>query len=264
MKIKRSLRLYFRYISVVLRSAMEYKMSFLLMIAGRFVVAFNGFIALYFLFSGFSDIKGYTYGDILLCFSVMQLSFAIAECIGSGFKGFGSMVKEGKFDRMLLRPCSPILQVLGSRFELGRIGPMLSAIIILFIGIERSQVNWEPDTLLTLMLMIVGGIILFVALFMLEAAICFFTIEDTSFVNILTYGAKEHGKYPIDIYGKGLMNFCTYIIPYILIQYYPLQYLLGRSEQWRYALYPLGTAVFLGVIYAFWRLGMKNYKSSGS
>ena len=258
------MRLYFRYISVVLRSAMQYKVSFLLMIVGRFIVAFNGFIAIYFLFSGFSDIKGYTYGDILLCFSVMQLSFAIAECVGSGFKGFSGMVKEGKFDRMLLRPCSPILQLLGSRYELGRIGPMLSAVIILLVGIGNSQVDWEIDTILTLGLMIVVGILLFLALFMLEAAICFFSIEDTSFVNILTYGAKEHGKYPFDIYGKGLMNFCTYVIPYTLIQYYPLQYLLGRSEHWRYAFYPLGTVIFLGVIYAFWRLGMKNYKSSGS
>lgn len=263
-RIKRNVVLYFKYISVVLRGAMQYKLSFLLMILGRFIVAFSGFIAIFFLFSGFTGIKGYTYSDIVLCFSVMQLSFAIAECIGSGFKSFAGMVKTGKFDRMLLRPCSPILQVLGSRFELGRIGPMISAVIMLILGIRHGQVNWNISTVFTLVMMILGGILLFMALFMLEAGICFYSLEDSGFTNVLTYGAKEHGKYPFDIYGKGVMNFCTYIIPYTLIQYYPLQYLLGRTDRWQYALYPFGTVGFLGIIYAFWRFGIKKYKSSGS
>jgi ABC-2 type transport system permease protein len=141
---------------------------------------------------------------------------------------------------------------------------MITAIIMLVIGIKNSQVCWRIDTILTLILMIAGGILLFIGLFMVGAAFCFFFIEDSSFINILTYGGKEHGKYPIDIYGKGLMRFCTYIIPYTLIQYYPLQYLLGRSNQWQYAFYPFGTVIFLIICYSFWRFGMKNYKSSGS
>lgn len=263
-KIKRNIRLYMKYVSVILRSAMQYKLSFWLMAIGRFFVAFNGFAALFFLFSGFTNIKGYTYGDILLCFSVMQMSFSIAECVGSGFKSFSWMVKRGEFDRMLLRPCSPILQVLGTKFEIGRIGPLITAIITMVIGIRNSQVEWHMGIVLTLVSMIVGGVLLFVGLFMLGASICFFSIEDSSIINVLTYGAKEHGKYPIDIYGKGLMSFCTYVIPYTLIQYYPLQYILGKTQHWQYALYPFGVVVFLAVCYGVWCLGVRNYKSCGS
>ena len=91
--------------------------------------------------------------------------------------------------------------------------------------------------------------ILFVGLFMLGASSCFFTIEDTSFINVLTYGAKSHGKYPLDIYGKGIMGFCTYIVPYTLVQYYPLQYLLGKTNRWSMAFYTVGIVVFLEVCY---------------
>ena len=45
----------------------------------------------YFLFSGFQEVKGYTYGEILLCFSVMQLSFSLAECCANGFKKFSGI-----------------------------------------------------------------------------------------------------------------------------------------------------------------------------
>lgn len=262
--IKRNIRIYLKYIAVVLRGAMSYKTSFFLMIVGRFVLAFNGFIAIYFLFSGFSNVKGYSYGDILLCFAVMQLSFAVAECISTGFKTISGIIKEGKFDRILLRPVSPVLQVLGSRFEIGRVGPMISAVIVLAIGIRESGIAWQPDKMFTLVMMILGGILLFSALFMLGAVICFFSIEDGGIMNILTYGARDHGKYPFDIYGKGIMRVCTYIVPYTLVQYYPLQYLLGKSNHVIYAFYPLGSLVFVVVAYLFWRMGVKNYKSSGS
>lgn len=47
------------------------------MIAGRFLLAFNEFVAIKFLFSNLINIKGYSYGDVLLCFSIMQMSFTL-------------------------------------------------------------------------------------------------------------------------------------------------------------------------------------------
>lgn len=264
MNIKKSVVLYGRYASVCIKSAMQYKLSFLLMLMGRFILAFNEFIAIKFLFAGFEEIKGYSYGDVLLCFSIIQLSFTLAELLGNGFKAFSSMVKRGDFDRILLRPCSPILQIIGTRFEIVRTGPMITAAVTLVIGMRNSHVEWGPAAFFTLALMIVGGALLFIGLFMLGASFCFFSVEDTTIINVLTYGAKSHGKYPIDIYGKGIMRFCTYIIPYTFIQYYPLQYLLGRTTQWWLSLYPIGIVGFLALCYLIWRIGVRNYKSCGA
>ncbi len=264
MEIKKNIKLYMKYASVCTQSVMQYKVSFLLMIIGRFLLAFCELIAIKFLFYGFTQIKGYTYGDILLCFAVIQMSFTFAELFGNGFKVFSGMVRSGEFDRMMLRPCSLILQVMGSRFEVGRTGPLLTAFITLVLGIRHSQVTWNLLTVWTMAAMTIGGTLLFIGLFVLEASFCFFSIEDTSLINVLTYGAKTHGKYPIDIYGKGILRFCTYVIPYTLIQYYPLQYLLGKSRSWHLAFCPLGIVVFLLFCYLIWRFGVKNYKSCGS
>lgn len=264
MKLKENLKLYIMYASVCTQSVMQYKLSFLLMIIGRFIIAFCELIAMKFLFSGFTQIKGYTYGDVLLCFSIIQMSFTFAELFGNGFKVFSGMVRRGEFDRMMLRPRSLILQVAGSRFEVGRTGPLLTALITLVLGIRQSQITWNLLTILTMAAMITGGTVLFIGLFMLEASFCFFSIEDTSLMNVLTYGAKTHGKYPIDIYGKGILRFCTYVIPYTLIQYYPLQFLLGKTRNWHLAFCPLGIIVFLLICYFVWRFGVKHYKSCGS
>ena len=99
--------------------------------------------------------------------------------------------------------------------------------------------TWNLLAVWTIIAMITGGTLLFIGLFMLEASLCFFTIEDTSTMNALTYGAKEHGKYPMDVYGKGVVRFGTYVIPYTLVQYYPLQVLLGKSQHWYLAFFAM-------------------------
>lgn len=262
--MKSNLRLYIKYVSIILQSTMQYKISFVLTVIGRFLIAFSGLVGIYFLFGNFTEIKGYTYGDILLCFSIIQLSFYLAEVFGRGFGGFSGMVKRGEFDRILVRPRSPILQVVGSRFELGMLGPLFSSTIMLIMGIRHNNIEWTFMKILTLILMILGGMLLFLGLFIIGATICFFSIEDPGCMNVLTYGGKEHGKYPIDVYGKSLFQFCTYIVPYTLVQYYPLQYLIGKSDRWQYTFFPLGTILFVALCYGFWRIGVSRYTSCGS
>lgn len=259
-----AIRLYGRYISICIRCRVAYRTSFFLGILSRFLAAFRGIIALSFLFSGFEHIKGYTYADVLLCYAIVELSFAMSECISSGFASFAAMIKSGRFDTVLVRPRGTVLQVLGAGFELERFGAIISAMIALCIVLSMRSIVWTGMRIFTLIMMLLGGTALFTGLFILGATICFFAVEESNALNLFTYGGKDHGKYPIDVYGKDLFKFCTYVIPYTLVQYYPLQYLLGRSGNALYALCPLGALVFLLAAYGFWRVGLRRYTSTGS
>lgn len=259
-----NIRLYGRYISILLRSAMQYKASFLLGAAGQFFVSFNELLGLYFIFDRFSRIKGYTYHEVLLCYGIMLLGFSIAQCQARGFESFHYLVKSGEFDRIMVRPRSAVLQVLGSRFETNRFLRILLAFAMFFYGAAHCRVTWTIDKTAVVIFMVFGVFLLFIGLFLLGASISFFTIEDGGFLNVLIYGGSTHGKYPVDIYGKQMLKFCTYGIPYALVQYYPLQYLLGRTGRWEYALYPFGAVVFILACYFAWRFGMRHYQSAGS
>ena len=83
-------------------------------------------------------------------------------------------------------------------------------------------------------------------------------------MNIFTDGGKEFGKYPLSIYGEGILKFFTFIIPLALIQYYPLLYLLGRTDNPLYMILPVFGILFILPSYIFWRFGVKHYKSTGS
>lgn len=257
-------RLYRHYISIVVRGMMQYKVSFLLTSLGQFLVSFNVFLGIYFLFQRFHQVRGYSYSEVLLCYAVVLMEFSLAEMWARGFDTFSGMVKSGEFDRVLVRPQGEILQVLGSRFELTRLGRMFQAVVMLVYAIGTAQIRWTAGKVFTLIFMLAGGMAVFAGLFLIYAALCFFTLDGLEFMNVLTDGAREYGKYPLDIYGKQVLQFATFIVPYSLIQYYPLQYILGRVSSPAYIFLPLLAILFLLPCYGLWRFGVRHYKSSGS
>lgn len=263
-KIKKALHLYLHYVSINVRSMMEYKTSFFLTAVGQFLVSFNVFLGIYFMFARFHKVADFTYSEVLLCFSVMLLEFSLAEMFARGFDAFSGMVKSGSFDQVLVRPQNEILQVLGSKFELTRIGRMLQAAVMFVYGIVNSHVEWSLSKVVAVLFMLIGGSALFTGLFLIYAALCFFTLDGLEIMNIFTDGAREYGKYPVGIYGKKMLLFTTFIIPYALVQYYPLLYLVGKSQNVWYVFLPLLAIFFLVPCYGLWRFGVRHYKSSGS
>ncbi len=259
-----NMKLYFRYLGIHLRSVMQYKLSFLLTTIGQFLVSFSAFLGIYFMFSRFHSVNEFTYNEVLLCFSVILMSFSLAECFVRGFDAFSSTLSNGEFDRIMLRPQNEMFQVLASKIEFSRIGRVIQAIVMLIYAIATIPISWSADKIITLILMIIGGLVMFSGLFIVYASFCFFTTEGLEFMNIFTDGAREFGRYPMSVYGKNVLKFCTYIVPIALVQYYPLLYLLGKTDNTFYMITPLFAFVFFLPCYLFWKCGVRHYKSTGS
>ncbi len=258
------MKLYLRYFSIILRSQMQYKVSFLLTAIGQSLISFSGLLSIYFMSERFNGIVGYTFSEVLICFATVLASFSISECFVRGFDNFSGIISNGEFDRIMVRPQNEILQVLGSKIELARIGRLVQSLIMLAYAIPTSGISWTLYKGLTVFFMIVGGTFLFSGLFIIYASLCFFSTESLEFMNILTYGSREFGKYPMSIYGKNVLKFLTYVVPLAMVQYYPLLFVIGRVDNKVYMLFPLAGIAFLLPSHLLWKFGMKHYKSTGS
>jgi ABC-2 type transport system permease protein len=214
--------------------------------------------------SRFNKVENFSFSEVLLCFAAVLMAFSLAECFARGFDAFSGMMGNGEFDRIMVRPRNEIFQVLASKFEFSRVGRLIQAVIVFAYAIPSSGVSWTADKIVTLIFMIIGGIATFSGLFVIYASLCFFTTEGLEFMNIFTDGGREFGRYPLSIYGDGVLKFFTYVIPLALFQYYPLLYLLGQSKNLLYMFSPLCGFVFLVPCYIFWRIGLQHYKSTGS
>lgn len=256
--------LYKRYLSMLLKSQLQYKASFVMTAVGQFLVSFTTFLSMYFMFDRFRQVEGFSFSEVLLCFSVVLMAFSFTECFARGFDVFPRLIRTGELDRILVRPRSVVFQVLTSTMEFTRFGRFLQAVLVLCYAIPASGVVWTGDKILTLISMFLGGCAVFAGLFILYAGFSFFTIDGLEFMNIFTDGSREFGKYPLAIYGEGVLKLLTYVIPIALFQYYPFLYLIGRTQnRWMMALPFLGF-VFLLPCYAFFRLGLSRYQSTGS
>lgn len=258
------MKLYFKYFSIHLKSQMQYKVTFFLNIFGRIIMSFATVLGVLFMFTRFNEVEGFTLSQTLLCTSVVTMAFSLAEVFARGFDIFPRLLGNGEFDRALVRPRGIIFQVLGSHIEFIRLGLLVQAVAVLCYAIPNSGVTWTWDKILTLFLMISCGAVVFFSLYIVYASFAFFTTEGLEFMNILTDGGREFGRYPFAIYGDGILKFLTYIIPLALFQYYPLLYLIDRSQSTFYMFTPLFGLLFIIPSYTFFRIGLRRYKSTGS
>lgn len=258
------MKLYLHCISMLLRSRMQYKASFVMLTLSQFLTSFSAFLGIWFLFDRFHTVRGFELEEVLLCAATVLTAFSLTECFARGFDRFPNLIRTGELDRMLLRPRSVFFQVLTSDVELTRMGRLLQAVLMLTYAIPNSGVVWTPDKIVTLCLMLLGGVGVFSGLFILYAGISFFTIEGLEFMNILTCGGNEFGAYPMSVYGESVRRLFTYVVPVTLFQYYPLLYLLGRSERVWYMLLPLVCMLFPLPCTLLFRFGLRRYRSTGS
>lgn len=258
------MKLYFRYFAIHFKSQMQYKTSFFLTLLGQFLTAFSTFLGIWVMFSRFNTVDGYTYAEVSLCYAVVLMAFSLAETFFRGFDTFPRMIGNGEFDRILVRPRNEIFQVLGAKIDFSRLGRLLQAATVFAWAIPRSGVDWNAANIATLCGMIIAGMFVFAGLFLIYAAICFFTLDGLEVMNIFTDGGREFGRYPLSVYGEGVLRFLTYVVPLALFLYYPFLTLLGRSDRLLYRLCPLFALFFLVPCYLVWRFGLRHYKSTGS
>lgn len=257
------MKLYLKFLSIHVRSAMTYRSSFLLSCLGQLLITTNVFLSVVFLLDRFDSVGGYTLPQLALCFSTILAATSLAECFARGFDVFHQLLSDARFDRIMVRPRPLLFQVLCQDMKPTMLARLLQAVIMLLWALDSGAVVWTPGKVLVLLLMIFCGAAVFFGLFLINACICFFTLGHVETLNIFTDGAREYGKYPFGVYGKPVLVILTCLVPLALVQHWPLQYLFDRGPAW-YGLLPIVSLLFLIPCALLWRLGVRHYRSTGS
>jgi ABC-2 type transport system permease protein len=265
-----AIRLYGRYVRASLSSQMQYPTSFVLTSLGAFLATGVDFIALWALFARFKQVAGWHFGEVALFYGVIGVSFALADGLTRGFDVFSEQfVKTGNFDRVLVRPRSTVLQLLGHEFRATRIGRLLQAAVVWVIAARLTTIAWTWDVWVTLGFAVAGGVALFAGILVLQATLAFWTTESLEIANTLTYGGVEAAQYPLDLYARWFRSFLTFVVPIACVSYFPVAAVLGRADRTGVPpgllrLTPALGFVFLGIALWVWRFGVRHYTSTGS
>jgi ABC-2 type transport system permease protein len=262
-----AMRLYRRYVATSLRAQMQYPTAFIVTSVGAFTATVVDFLAMWALFARFRQIDGWRFDEVALLYGVVGVAFALADALTRGFDIFGEQfIKTGDFDRLLVRPRSLVLQLLGFEVRANRIGRLAQAVMVWAIAVQLSPLAWTWRMWGPLIVAVAGGVALFIGIIILQATLAFWTVESLEIANTLTYGGVEAGQYPLDIYARWFRNFLVYVVPIGCVVYLPVASVLGRARgaAWIGWLAPLAGFAFLAVSLWVWRFGVRRYTSTGS
>lgn len=248
---------------------MQYRGSFIAQIAGNFGVNGIELVAILILFSHFGSIGGWDVRDIAFLYGLSCVSFGIGHLLGSGFASFAVLIHQGTFDRVLVRPVGTLLQVLAADMQIRRLGESLQGMLVLGAAIWFADIEWTAGRMIYLPIVLASAVLLYLALFAIEATVCFWTTQAVEVLNAFTYGGSDMAQYPLHIYEGWLRGLLLFVVPIGFVIYLPALYLLDKPDPlglpgFAPFLAPVAAIGFAAVAGALWHLGVRHYRSTGS
>jgi ABC-2 type transport system permease protein len=168
-----AIRLYGRYAAISLRGQLQYRASILMQAIGQFLVTGIEFLGIWVLFDRFGSIQGWTLYEVAFFYGLISITWSIADALTRGLDLFGTTVKHGEFDRILLRPRSTILQLFGQELTLRRLGRFTQGLIVLLFAFSSLEIDWSVARAGLIVLAVAGGVCVFTGLMILQATSAF-------------------------------------------------------------------------------------------
>lgn len=260
--------LYLRLAGASLRSQMQYRWSFLADVAGNMVALVTEFAAIVVLFRHVPTLGQWSLPEVAFLYGTAEAALGAAKVLFAGFDTVPDLVRTGDFDALLTRPRSTFLQVLALELRLRHLARLGQAAPVLAWGLIQLDPGWGPGQWAFLAWTILWGAAFFASLFVIGAALSFWTVESLEVVNIFTYGGSAMASYPMSIYAQGLREFFTFLVPLAFVNYYPALYLLGKPDPFNgpaampFLAAPACGAILVAAV-AFWGAGVRHYHSTG-
>lgn len=227
------------------------------------------FLGVFSLFDLFGNIDNWTLKQSLLLYGIVNFSFSFVEMFFRGFESdIQDLLRRGEYDRYLLRPYSPLLQISAFGFQPMRFGRMIVAILVLlYAAISNFEVSNALYILLYLPFVLVCGCCLYSGIYILVGSITFLANQYIEFTSIFVQGSVSLMQYPRGIFPKVIQNFFTYILPVSLISYFPVSVILNKDlvgNKLLLMLSPLAGILFLFISIMVFKRLEESYSSSGN
>ena len=267
--VRRDLRVGVLLARARVRSELQYRTSFALLAATQLVTAGGELVAIVALFSKTSEIGGWTRSQVIVLYGATTVAFAVADVLSAGVDLVADWVREGRFDRLLVRPAGALAQMAGHEFQLRRLGRLPLPVATLVIGLATAHVRLSVRNVALLAGAIVGSTVLFVALFVLTSCLAFWSPDSDEVANAFTYGGHTASHYPANLFGDWLRRWLFSLVPMGFVCYAPVMVVVGAPNalglaSWVPSVGPLVALPFALVAAAAWRTGVRHHTSTGS
>ncbi len=255
--------LYWRYARLHMKEFLAYTGWPMTMLSALLFVVMDP-LDMFFMLERFGSVGEWSASSLILMYSVALTSFGLAELFGRGFDSFPPLIRNGEFDRILLRPRSLFLQSMTMRFHLTRLVRVLGGVGLMIYALRMQQAAMTPVNLLILMLALAGGAMVYIGVFILGAAAAFFSPDGGNWIYVFTNGSYQAAKLPPGYLPKWMRGMFQFVMPMLVFSYYPAAVICGWGEPVWTGFLPLPVgAAFMALAFLAFRFGVRHYRSAG-
>jgi ABC-2 type transport system permease protein len=259
--------LFLHFVRLRFRERLEYRGAFLLGLLAQALGYTADFIVFWIIVHRFGALGGWTWSEIALLYSLNLMSYAIGAAFTfSPMTELETMVRQGTFDGVLIRPLNPYLSLTAEKFNVGYLGHLLLAGGILTWSLQQVDVAWTPGNLVFLGAGLIGASLIQAGILTILGAWSFVFVT-SGFLFGIAGSLRTFVLYPITIYHAIVQVVLTVAFPIAFVNFYPASILIGKHSEifpdWTGWLTPMvGMAIFT-VAYRAWMRSVNRYQGAG-
>ncbi len=263
------MRRYFRLARVftaqTLKSMMEYKADFFTGMIGFLMAQLINILFLKIIFSQIPSLVGWSFSQIVFIYGFSLLPKGLDHLLTDNLWEISfRTIAHGEFDRYLIRPVNPLMQVLMETFQVDAFGELLLGVVLLCSVMPGLHLTIDLLHVFLFIVAVVFGTLIYTALKVFFAALSFW-IKMSGQLMYMFYMLNDAAKYPVTIYNRAVRIFISYIVPFAFTAYFPASYFLrGTDPLFNIGGTALIAVVMMAIAYTVWCRGIRAYESAGS
>lgn len=252
-----------------MRSDLQYRTGFAVFVLAQLLITALDFATIWFIFGQTPALEGWSLEQVAFLYGFATLSFGVADLLVGSVEDVSVMVRTGLMDRYLTRPAGALMQVVGDRFVLRRLGRIAQAVAVLAWSMSRLEIAWDGGSISVFVVTLLAGPVIAGSVWVVTASHTFWLVNTQEMSNAFTYGGHFAISYPLSVLESWLRVLLAYIIPLAFISYFPALAILDAPdpletpEALRYLTLPVAfmSAAIARIV---WRFGLSHYQSTGS
>jgi ABC-2 type transport system permease protein len=260
---------YLQYWRINLLTMLEYRANFLMWFF--FTIAYHGvaLAALYVTMRQFPSMNGWDFRQMFFLYALWMTGHELHNSFFFTIVSVPEYIREGRFDRFLVRPLDTLFQVITVPQQIVPDGLVL-AIVTLWLATSVAGVRVDWTYVIFVPLVAAGGALIDFGISLAIATVAFWFVRVDTLRWVVMSLEQDFTRYPISIYTRGVRIVLTFVLPFAFMNYFPATYFLQKPETGLHLnpaaglLTPAVGLAWAGVAYAFWRVGLRHYQGTGS
>lgn len=262
------MRQYGILLRIGLTSALQYRADFVMTAVGAIFyeavsLAFVGVVV-----HAFGSIGGWGLAAVAFVYGIRAMGHALHGLVSGQLWAIDWVVRAGEFDRYLVRPVNPLVQLLTRSFQVSAVGDIVFGVCVLVVTSVATGISWSVGSLAYLIAAIVGSALVESAVMLAIASLSFRLLAADSILSVADSVFVTFGPYPLTVLPRAVSYLLTFVLPLAFAAFFPAAILLGRTADlfvpgWLAAASPaVGAVLYVGAVIFFQRQ-TRHYSSPG-